>query len=305
MFPLKPLPSPLIPSIFHLHTGEPLTGLRGPARDDPKSRNRPAHYLIRIMPAEEAVDTPDLTLHKLTLTYGRTPVFADINLHLPAGQWTALLGQSGIGKSSLLRVIAGLKDPGARLHGNISTNNHIPLSRQIAYMAQTDLLLPWLTAWDNAILGARLRGDKNKDLIKTREQAQNLLEKAGLSKALHLYPRQLSGGMRQRVALVRTLMENKPIVLMDEPFSALDAITRYYLQSLAAELLKDKSVLFITHDPGEAARLGQAVYIMQGQPASLRLAKALRTSAPRDPADPEVIQWQSALFKELSQDAGE
>lgn len=111
--------------------------------------------------------TPDITLHNLTLTYAGTPVFTDINLHLPAGQWTALLGQSGIGKSSLLRVIAGLATPAGQLQGKVSADNGLPVSSQIAYMAQSDLLLPWMTVLDNAALGVKLRGKKKWRRAKT------------------------------------------------------------------------------------------------------------------------------------------
>lgn len=247
--------------------------------------------------------TPDITISHASLSYANQLIFSDINLTISSGQWVALLGPSGIGKSSLLRLIAGLSSPQEQTQAHITASNDIPISQQIAYMAQSDLSLPWMTVLDNATLGMKLRNNilNKQDHI---QRAISLLTQVGLERSLHLYPHQLSGGMRQRVALVRTLMEDKPIVLMDEPFSALDAITRYKLQSLAAELLKDKTVLFITHDPTEALRLAHTIYIMQGQPATLKFISSLSSSTPRALSNPELTSLQTVLFDELSQAAG-
>lgn len=249
----------------------------------------------------EHVKTPHLIIENAALAYANQLIFSNINLQIPAGKWVALLGPSGVGKSSLLRLIANLTSPQEKSQGHIHTDNGIAVSDQMAYMAQTDLLLPWLNVLDNATLGFKLRKHSCTEYIK---KATSLLHQVGLNKALQLYPRQLSGGMRQRVALVRTLMENKPIILMDEPFSALDAITRYKLQALAADLLKDKTVLFITHDPSEALRLANDIYVMQGQPATLNSIATLTSVTPRDMTDPEVIKLQALLFSELSKAVG-
>jgi putative hydroxymethylpyrimidine transport system ATP-binding protein len=250
------------------------------------------------------VTLPTITITNATLAYGEQTVFAHINLKLAAGKWVGLLGPSGVGKSSLLRMLAGLTSQNEITQGRVSCDNALPLSQQIAYMAQTDLLLPWLSVLDNAVLGCKLRAHSALMYQTAIDQAIVLLKQVGLSHAHDLYPQQLSGGMRQRVALVRTLMEDKPIVLMDEPFSALDAITRYKLQALAADLLRHKTVLFITHDPGEALRLADDVYIMQGNPASLKLAAQLSSPTPRDTIEPDVIRLQALLLHELTQAAG-
>lgn len=242
---------------------------------------------------------PTIYIENASLAYGHQAIFADINLTISPGEWIALLGPSGVGKTSFLRMLAGLTDSNETVDGKIMTENNLPLSQQIAYMGQTDLLLPWLSALDNAALASKL--NHRLDKAKLREKAALLLSQMGLQSALHLYPHQLSGGMRQRVALARTLLEDKPIVLMDEPFSALDAITRYKLQDLAARLLKNKTVIFITHDPNEALRLATSVYVMQGQPAQLKCATHLRTDTPRDVSEPDMIALQKALFIELSQ----
>jgi putative hydroxymethylpyrimidine transport system ATP-binding protein len=251
--------------------------------------------LIWTIPAEEAVNTPVIRIQQASLSYSGQTVFTHLNLHLPAGKWVGLLGPSGIGKSSLLRMIAGLTVP------EETTSGQINIEQDIAYMAQTDLLLPWLTVLQNANLCVTLRAHSREKGIEKRIQAEKLLHQVGLRDALHLYPAQLSGGMRQRVALVRTLMENKPIVLMDEPFSALDAITRHQLQALAADMLKNKTVLFVTHDPSEALRLADVIYVMQGQPATLSYFTHLTTETPRALHDPHLITLQSQLYQALLQ----
>jgi len=187
-----------------------------------------------------------------------SPVFSGLNLHLPANSWTCILGASGCGKTSLLRLLAGLIDPQHQIEGEISCSDGLPLSSRIAYMAQQDLLLPWLSVLDNVCLKAKL--STGKITATQQERARLLLSQLNLSGIENDLPNQLSGGMRQRVALARTLMQETPFVLMDEPFSALDAVNRYKLQELAAEVLKNRTVLFITHDPQEALRLANQLY---------------------------------------------
>lgn len=244
------------------------------------------------------MNAPTIFIEHVSLAYANDLLFDDLSLTLPSGKCTVLLGASGVGKTTLLRLIANLTPIDNSFKGNIYCDNTIPLSQQIAYMAQTDLLLPWLTAWDNALLCGRLNGNITAELIsKTKE----LFHQVGLSDALRKYPRELSGGMRQRVALVRTLVQNKPIVLMDEPFSAVDAITRFQLQTLAATLLRDRTVLLVTHDPIEALRLADEIYILSGQPVKLTAPLNLMTPTPRDPADSEFIQHQAQLFHALKE----
>jgi len=148
----------------------------------------------------------------------------------------------------------------------------------------------------NTLLGARLRHQVNDEKNK---QALQLLQQVGLKDAVAKRPAELSGGMRQRVALARTLMEDKPIILMDEPFSSLDAITRLNLQDLAAELLQDKTVLLVTHDPLEALRLGDVVYVMAGQPAHLGSPIHPPGSSPRETTDKQILALQGELLTRL------
>jgi putative hydroxymethylpyrimidine transport system ATP-binding protein len=241
---------------------------------------------------------PTIFLNEIFLSYGKDVLFNNFNLKLTGGKCTCLLGPSGVGKTTLLRLIAGLIPitPTMKFHGQISANNQPLDSNQIAYMAQEDLLLPWFNALDNALLGARLRGDLNAVLL---AEAMHLFAAMDLSAAMLRYPAQLSGGMRQRVALIRTLLEAKPIVLMDEPFSAVDTITRFNLQNLAAELLKQSTVFLVTHDLLEALRLADEIYILSG-PNTPQLAVKLITPAPRALDNPEVVNNQAKLFNLLT-----
>ncbi|MHB1946786.1 MAG: ABC transporter ATP-binding protein [Gammaproteobacteria bacterium] len=241
---------------------------------------------------------PNIIIRNLSLAYGGVALFADLNLTLRASQCTCLLGPSGVGKSTLLRLIANLISPNTSYRGEILADNPEPLASQVSYMAQTDLLLPWLTTLDNVLLSSRLCG---KDLSSLRSQAKDLLSQVGLTDALDKYPHELSGGMRQRAALIRTLIQDKPIVLMDEPFSAVDAITRLELQTLAAKLLTNRTVFLVTHDPIEALRLANEVVILSGQPAKLTSLMSLSSATPRDPSDPEFIKHQTDLFHALRQ----
>ena len=183
-------------------------------------------------------------------------LFSNLPFEVAPGQWTCLLGSSGIGKSTLLRLFAGLRT-GGEFEGEITASNNLDPHSQIAYMAQTDLLFPWLTLLDNIMLGPRLRGEADN-----LERAEALIEQVGLSLHTHKRMHELSGGMRQRTALARTLMEDKPVVLLDEPFSALDAKTRNEMQTLAFEMLAGKTVLLVTHDPAEAIRLSHRLFVM-------------------------------------------
>lgn len=219
------------------------------------------------------------------------PLFGPLEITLGAGRWTCLLGPSGVGKSTVLRLIAGLPT-GARFEGRVTAEDGAPLGGRVAYMAQSDLLFPWLDVTENVALGARLRGDR-PDIAR----AEALIARVGLAKHAHKRPRQLSGGERQRVALARTLMEDRPVILLDEPFSALDAKTRAEMQELAAELLAGRTVLLVTHDPAEAARLGEAIFVMTREDA--REAEIPPTPAIRAVDDPATLAAQGRLYAML------
>lgn len=237
---------------------------------------------------------PGISVRQLCLTFGEQSLFSQLDLEIAGGRFTALLGASGVGKSSLMRVIAGLTPPTS---GQISGSDGLPLAGRIAWMGQQDLLYPWLTVEQNVCLASRLKGEKAD-----REWAQHLLARVGLSHCARARPATLSGGMRQRVALARTLYTRQPIVLMDEPFSALDALTRTQIQTLAAEVLVGRTVLLITHDAAEACRLSHHLLVID--PAGIEACPPLQGPPPRAADDINVIQSQAALLKQLSRVAG-
>ena len=241
---------------------------------------------------------PGVSISGAALAFAGRTVFDDLDLLLPGGEWTALLGPSGVGKSSLLRLIAGLPAAGGTAAGAVRATDGTSLKGRIAYMAQRDLLLPWLSVLDNVRLGARMRG-QGKD-AESRRIAMHLLDTVGLADRAADRPGALSGGMRQRAALARTLFEDAPIVLMDEPFSALDAVTRFQLQEVAASVLSGRTVLLVTHDPMEALRLAGRIMILSGSPARLVSAGALPDlSVPRDPFQPQMAERAAVLFLQL------
>lgn len=225
----------------------------------------------------------------LRYTDSQSPIISGLKMTIPKGKWTAILGRSGCGKTSILRYLAGLLKNKVEWSGDIHIDGTESIEGKIAYMAQQDLLMPWLNVIDNVCFASKFSEDRKED----KNRAFELLELVGLKGFERNMPSQLSGGMRQRVALARTLMQDKPLVLMDEPFSALDAVTRYRLQNLAAQVLVDKTVLLITHDPQEALRLSDRVYIMKGQPASTISLTVPNTPIPRKiNAELAVLQQQ-------------
>jgi putative hydroxymethylpyrimidine transport system ATP-binding protein len=251
-----------------------------------------------------SVNTVGVQLSNATLRYrdSERATLSGLSLNLSAGKWTVLLGRSGCGKTTVLRYLAGLLGDKVEWQGVLATSDELPLTDRIAYMAQQDLLLPWLSVIDNVCLSHRFQNTTNKHLnTEQKNQAFELLASVGLADYADTMPDQLSGGMRQRVALSRTLMQDKPVVLMDEPFSALDAVTRHKLQSLAYELLRDKTVVLITHDPQEAVRLADNLYVLQGTPASAHSLSVPHTSTPRV-LDGECAELQQAILEQLERD---
>ncbi|MFA0054908.1 ABC transporter ATP-binding protein [Vibrio echinoideorum] len=249
-----------------------------------------------------SVNTVGVQLSNASLRYNDSEhaTLSGLSLSLSAGKWTVLLGRSGCGKTTVLRYLAGLLDNKVEWQGTLATSDELPLTDRIAYMAQQDLLLPWLSVIDNVCLSHCFQNSASDKALQTN-QALELLTAVGLADHASTMPDQLSGGMRQRVALARTLMQDKPVVLMDEPFSALDAVTRHKLQSLACELLKGKTVVLITHDPQEAVRLADNLYVLQGTPANAQSLSVPNTATPRV-LDGECAELQQAILDQLERD---
>jgi putative hydroxymethylpyrimidine transport system ATP-binding protein len=228
---------------------------------------------------------------KGALHTGNTLLVDAINLVMPAGKWSVLLGPSGGGKTSLLRLIAGLPSA-AHLDGVITASDGHPLPPRVAMMAQDDQLLPWANALDNVTICARLRAERPQT-----DRAAAILSDVGLGGVERRKPAQMSAGQRQRVALARTLYEDRAIVLLDEPFSALDAMTRHGVQDLAARLLTGRTVALITHDPAEAVRLADAAWIITR--AGILHCQLPQTPTPRAPEAVDTLVSQASLLQRM------
>ncbi|MEQ8603047.1 MAG: ABC transporter ATP-binding protein [Marivibrio sp.] len=246
--------------------------------------------------------SPGVTVDGARLRFAADAVFDSLDMRIPAGRWTCLLGPSGVGKTSLLRLIAALPAEGAEIAGRVAADDGAPLDGRIAYMAQRDLLAPWASVLDNVLLGPRLRGEMRGPAGRAlKDRAMALLDAVGLADRAGALPAELSGGMRQRTALARTLMEDRPVVLMDEPFSSLDALTRHRLQALAVDLLAGRTVLLVTHDPLEALRVGDRVEVLTGRPARLAPAPIEPGgSTPRATDDPAIAALHGRLLERLA-----
>ena len=231
-----------------------------------------------------------------TASIGEIPVFNTLSIKIPGGAWTCLLGPSGVGKSTILRLFAGLNS-GITFNGKITATDGLPISPRTVMMAQSDLLMPWLDVLGNVTLGARLRGDEPD-----WEQALALIQRIGLNGLERRKPNALSGGQRQRVALARTMLEDKPVVLLDEPFSALDACSRSAMQEISFELFVGRSVLLVTHDPAEAARLGDQILVLTEKGLQSVEPPPLPAIRPFD--ESRVLACQGKLLRLIRKDSG-
>lgn len=207
-----------------------------------------------------------LTIKNLKKNYntlqGEITAIEDISFSLPQGIFLSIVGSSGCGKSTLLNIIAELDD---KTFGEITKETNL----KIGYMLQDHALLPWLTIFDNACLGLKLQ---KKDTKENLEYVKNLLNTYGLSSFLNKYPSELSGGMKQRVALIRTLATKPDLLLLDEPFSALDYQSRLIVSDDVYKIIKNenKTVIMITHDIAEAISLSDEIIVLSKRPATIK-----------------------------------
>ena len=221
----------------------------------------------------------------------------DVSLTVHPGEFVAIVGASGCGKSTLLRMIAGLETPtvgqlkmdGALIRGT---------SEKRGLVFQDHSLYPWLTVWDNITFGLKsLHRYKEK-----KNLAKQLLEQVGLAEFKNSYPNQLSGGMSQRIALVRALVTEPDVLLLDEPLGALDAFTRMNIQDALIDLWKARgtTMILITHDVDEAIYLAQRVIIMSPHPGKIQDEIPIEMSYPRERSHSQFVVYRNAILKQLN-----
>jgi NitT/TauT family transport system ATP-binding protein len=236
----------------------------------------------------EAPVTESLSFRKVTRRYGALTALAGIDLALRANAVTAVVGPSGCGKSTLLELMAGLQDPD---EGEIRR-------QPSAYMPQRDLLLPWRDALGNAALALECQGVPRAE---ARRRAAPLFERFGLTEFEHVRPAALSGGMRQRVAFLRTLLQGRPVLLLDEPFGALDAITRADLREWLAAALEEepRTVLLVTHDVEEAVFLADRIVVLSPRPGRVVADFEVDLPRPRSITDRAFTELKARALEAL------
>lgn len=241
-----------------------------------------------------------LRLSHLGKKYNGLPVIDQFDLDIENGSFSVLIGPSGCGKSTLFDLLTGTIE---REYGTMEwIGEAVPHLGQIAaYMQQKDLLLPWLSLMQNAMLPQVFSKEKH---LRKNKKAKGLFERFGLNGFEDYLPGAVSGGMKQRCALIRTLMFEREIVLLDEPLSALDAITRRSLQSLLLSLQKDfkKTVLMITHDIDEALYLADTVLVLTQAPMKIRDRITLPSEKPRNLDSSEYIAIKKRILSELEEE---
>ena len=238
-----------------------------------------------IAPAPDASAPPLLELHGIAKRFGAVQALNDLSLSVQPGEFVTVVGPSGCGKSTLFNMVAGLDepDPGGILRFKGRGCHARELLGRVSFMPQRDLLLPWRNVVDNAILAQEIEGKGRRE---ARAQALRMLPEFGLAGFDAQYPHQLSGGMRQRVALMRTFLFERELMLLDEPFGALDALTRSMMQRWLLDVWQRhrRTILFITHDVDEAIFLGDRVLVMSARPGRVKLERRINLSRPRDAA---------------------
>jgi NitT/TauT family transport system ATP-binding protein len=245
-------------------------------------------------PAAAAVEISGVTKHFRGRRRQRASraALSDVSLHIEPGEFVCLLGPSGCGKSTLLNILAGFltADSGEVLVDGRTVDGPRP---EHGVMFQTASLFPWLTTWDNLLYGPRARHAATPEV---RREAEELLRTVGLSEARDLYPNELSGGMRHRAALARVLINRPTLLLMDEPFGALDAITRAAMQRFLLHLWQRYriTIVFVTHDVEEAALLGDRVCVLSGSPGRIKEIIDVDLPRPRSYEDTDTMAFVAA-----------
>jgi NitT/TauT family transport system ATP-binding protein len=234
-----------------------------------------------------------LQLSHVSRSFDSLEVLRDLSIKVSQGEFVAIVGPSGCGKTTLLNLLSGFDRP---------TSGTVERQGESRMVHQEDGLFPWQTVSENIALGLRLV----KSEAEREKQVRELLGLIRLEGFENSYPHQLSGGMRQRVELARALAGSSDILLLDEPFSALDYLTRLRMRQELARILQERprTVVLVTHDIEEAAQLADRVLVLGERPAQIRYELSLATPRPRDPTDPEVVQAIHQVLTKLDLNPG-
>jgi NitT/TauT family transport system ATP-binding protein len=235
---------------------------------------------------------------------GKVPGVKDVNFNIGASEFLCIVGPSGCGKSTLLNIIAGFLSPAAgeiRIGGKPVTGSGMDRGVVFQDFAQ---LFPWRTALGNVAFGLEMKGVPKEERNRIAREQLRLVK---LEKFTGSYPHHLSGGMQQRVAIARALAYNPSVLLMDEPFAALDALTRDDMQRLLADVWREtrKTVIYVTHNVAEAVYLADRVIVMSPHPGTVKAEMKIDLPRPRDPLSVEFVECQKELLRHLGHDAGE
>src|SRR5882672_3605957 len=249
---------------------------------------------------------PHIEVSNVSLVYdtpsGQVPGVADVSFNIEASEFLCIVGPSGCGKSTLLNIIAGFLFPSAgeiRIGGKAVTGHGLDRGVVFQDFAQ---LFPWRTALGNVSFGLEMKGVANPE---REEIARNQLRLVKLEKFTDSYPHHLSGGMQQRVAIARALAYNPAVLLMDEPFAALDALTRDDMQRLLADVWREtrKTIIYVTHNVAEAVYLADRVVVMTPHPGRVKAQVDIALPRPRDPLSIEFLEFQKDLLNQLGHTA--
>ena len=248
-----------------------------------------------------------IEIRDVTLVYdtpgGKVPGIKNVSFDIAASEFVCIVGPSGCGKSTLLNIIAGFLQPaGGEIRiGGKKVDGH-GMDRGVVFQDFAQLF-PWRTALGNVTFGLEMKGVGKAEREETARQQLKLVK---LEKFANSYPHHLSGGMQQRVAIARALAYNPAVLLMDEPFAALDALTRDDMQRLLADVWREtrKTVIYVTHNVSEAVYLADRVIVMSAHPGTVKADIRIPLDRPRDPLSADFLEWQKNLLRHLGHDAG-
>ncbi|AIE60289.1 ABC transporter ATP-binding protein [Bacillus methanolicus] len=238
-----------------------------------------------------------LNVKEVSKRFGTNDIIRDLSFQVEKEEFVSIIGPSGSGKSTIFHMIGGIIEPD---EGTIQLENKTINGKrgEISYMPQTPSLFPWRTVLENTVLSQELKGKPDK------EKAKEMLEKAGLAPYLNSYPHELSGGMKQRVAFIRALLSPQSLICLDEPFSALDELTRLNMQKWLLSIWEEnrKTILFVTHNIDEALFLSDRIIVLSNKPAKVKAEFQIPFSRPRDERimlTDDFLKWKREVFYTL------